>query len=1355
TAINRQEITESEASTTLFMTLNTQEASADAVTAVQKLLNSKKIRQSPALRKTMLLGYGSLVRRHCVHLPSCPETMLSPLHEMLRESIEQGKENKAILAIKAIANAGQQQSLTPLQRCMPSWSAPLDQKEATVPTQAEAIIALRSIAKKSPAKVAGMALRVLLDHNVQAGLRIHSCISLLETRPSIAVLTLVAQRLQAENTLQLPGFFYSHLRTLSRSSVPELRNLAIISNIASKIMSPNFDRLSYRYSKAVHFDAFSVPGMAGAAADVYMINGGSDIIPNSVDVKVRGYFLDHAADVVEVQLHSGGLNELLFRKPFPGEDPASVRVDSSIHSTLQKLDKWKSMYRQVPLAAAELKIFGQNVAFGSIGEEKINALLEILGRLQSRTSSVRSVVKYLQDGFDGTVGKGYLMAEVHRLVPVSIGIPLDVAITLAGVANMQAFVHAKFPSTLPADLKLQDILSSEMEMQATGSASFSKHLHAVMALSTEMFQVGLQSSTTFRGQLPLDATARFSVRDSNFKISTNPPTANTEIARMRTETKAFIRDLAATKTVSVLPERNVPTTSGSSTFESTGIHYFSSEDKQSAESSSEAWPSHPHIRMPKPIPQPSSSAEDDDSVEVPFKDSFVFAKPITRRMEACINFTSIPRKLCVSSTIRSATYIQNTLLYKLIGPMDAKIVLKQNPNTEFSSPLRSMEMEIQTGLRSAEKIDIGLVRMPSSNTTTQSWEWSEENEGLFESILKRIHGLFGDENEYAPSLSSSKSSDSDITSGSRSGGVYHTGRKPEKSSSSSSYDQSSISIEGSDEDSNARPHSGGRAWPRRMFSGSTESSEEQSVLSLFRLSKSTEEQSQSSSSSSSSSESNSISINVPSSDKESPSAVVIMRALYENGETSGLQTGVFYSYSPRKDRYKVHTVVASIGNRDSWKLCTEMESSCARAKAIVAWGKECSQYAVEARVASGKIDNHPAARLDFKWARVPTWVKVASRIAYDCSVISAYNLGMTEIARSNPPRKISITVAALSPRILDVIIKFPEVTWFKQGVILPAVLGLQKEIAFGEETGMSGDVLQTGQRRPGPFDCWGLSSTSEALLNSTNAFIQDPAVAECHVQNNTVHMFDGVRVPFNGSKNCRHVLTQHCVPEMSFVIMLKPVSGESSSLSLEMHLGDTKVVIESVHGKLTPRVNNQPMDYKTGPHSFKGINITKEKKAIVVKAEPFGVKRLVFDGNNCTVRLSTWMRGQVCGMCGHADSERNTTYRMPSHKLAKDSESFMQSWVLMEEGCGGECPLQRKSVKLGKPNAWPHSGDRCYSTEPVFRCPRNCTPTSKQNVTVGMHCLPSDWSSEGRLDLMSNKREDLSATVEAHKGCKA
>uniref|UniRef100_A0A8C4QUJ0 VWFD domain-containing protein n=1 Tax=Eptatretus burgeri TaxID=7764 RepID=A0A8C4QUJ0_EPTBU len=107
------------------------------------------------------------------------------------------------------------------------------------------------------------------------------------------------------------------------------------------------------------------------------------------------------------------------------------------------------------------------------------------------------------------------------------------------------------------------------------------------------------------------------------------------------------------------------------------------------------------------------------------------------------------------------------------------------------------------------------------------------------------------------------------------------------------------------------------------------------------------------------------------------------------------------------------------------------------------------------------------------------------------------------------------------------------------------------------------------------------------------------------------------------------------------------------------------------------------------------------------------------------------MRGQVCGMCGHADSERNTTYRMPSHKLAKDSESFMQSWVLMEEGC--ECPLQRKSVKLGKPNAWPHSGDRCYSTEPVFRCPRNCTPTSKQNVTVGMHCLPSGTSHSLRL----------------------
>uniref|UniRef100_UPI00358EB0F0 vitellogenin-like n=1 Tax=Myxine glutinosa TaxID=7769 RepID=UPI00358EB0F0 len=1357
-AINQDEITPSEASTTLFMTLNTQEASAKTVKEVQdRILNNNHIRQSPVLRKTMLLGYGSLVRRHCVHQPTCPEALLTPLHDMLREALNEGKETKAILAIKAIANAGQKQSIEHLRHCMPSSrSGTPEVEKATIPTQAEAIIALRSIAKKSPLKVAGVVLRELLDRNVHVGLRIHSCIALLETRPSIAVLTLVAQRLQAEHSLQIAGFFYSHLRTLSRSSVPELRNLAIISNIASKIMSPNYDRLGCRYSKAVHVDAFSGPAMAGVAADVFMINGGSDIIPNSLDVKIRGYFLSHAADVVEVQLHSGGLNEILFRKPFPGEDPGSVVVDSSIQSTLHKLYKWKSMYRQTPLAAAELKLFGQNVAFGGIGEEKINALLEVLGRLQSRTSSVRSVVKHLQDGLDGTVGKGYLLAEMHRLMPVSIGIPLDVAITLAGVANMQAFVHAKFPSTLPADLRLQDILSSEMELQATGSASFSKHLHTVMALSTELFQVGLQSSTTFQGQLPLDAKARFSARDGNFKISTSPTSTDTEIVRMRTETKAFIRDLAATKAVPVLPESTVQTTSGSSSQQSSGVHYFSSEARQSAESFSQEWRSHPH--MPKPIPQPSSSAEDTDSVEIPYMDSFIYAKPITRHMEACINFSSIPRKLCMSSKIRSATYIQNTLLYKLIGPVDAKIVLKQSPLTEFSSPLRSMEMEIQTGQRSAEKIDIGLVRMPSSNTA-QSWRSSEETEGLLESVLKRLHGFLTDENEYAPSMSSSKSS-SEFTSGSSSRGFNRTAGKRRASSSSSSSDGLSISVSASmssrEQRKHARSRPHGKASPHRMFSGSTgSSSEEQNVLNLFKLS--AEEHSQSSSSSSSSSESNSISINVPSSDKESPSAVVIMRAVYENGQTGGLQTGVFYSYSPRKDRYKVHTIVASIGNRDSWKLCSEMESSCSRAKAIVTWGKECSQYAVEARLASGKIAHHSAARLDVKWARVPTWVKIVSRMAYDCSVISAYNLGMTEIAKSNPPRKISITAAALSPRIVDVIVKLPEITLFKQGMILPAALSLQNEIAFGEETGIAGRALGTGRARPGPFDCWGISSTSEALLNSTISFMQDPVPAECHLWNNTVHTFDGVKVPFNASKNCRHVLAQHCVPKMSFVIMLKPTSGQPHNLSLEMHLGDTKVEIESVHGKLTPKVNNRRVDYRRvdNPHSVKGINITKENGAIVVKAEPFGVKRLVFDGNNCTVKLSTWMRGQVCGMCGRADSERNMTYRTPSHKLAKDSESFMQSWVLMEEGCGGECPLQRQSVMMGKPNAWPHSGDKCYSTEPVLRCPSTCTPTSKQNVTVGMHCVPSDWRSEGRLDLMSNKREDMSASVEAHKGCKA
>eukprot|EP00061_Rhincodon_typus_P010418 g34683.t1 len=85
--------------------------------------------------------------------PSCSSdaAWLAPLHELVVEAGSKGHEEEIILGLKAIGNAGQLASLKRIQKFLPGFGNVASGVSSRV--HAEAVMALRNIAKKEPRKV--------------------------------------------------------------------------------------------------------------------------------------------------------------------------------------------------------------------------------------------------------------------------------------------------------------------------------------------------------------------------------------------------------------------------------------------------------------------------------------------------------------------------------------------------------------------------------------------------------------------------------------------------------------------------------------------------------------------------------------------------------------------------------------------------------------------------------------------------------------------------------------------------------------------------------------------------------------------------------------------------------------------------------------------------------------------------------------------------------------------------------------------------------------------------------------------------------------------------------------------------
>uniref|UniRef100_A0A8C2GGT2 Vitellogenin 2 n=1 Tax=Cyprinus carpio TaxID=7962 RepID=A0A8C2GGT2_CYPCA len=501
-------------------------ADLDTIQLTASLAMHEKIAKIPALREVVMLGYGSMIARHCVAVPTCSAELLRPIHEIAAEATSKNDIREITLALKVLGNAGHPASLKPIMKLLPGLRTAATSLPLRV--QVDAILALRNIAKKEPKLVQPVALQLVLDRALHPEVRMVACIVLFETKPSVALMSSLAGSLKTETNMQVASFTYSHIKSLTRITAPDMAAVAGAAHVAIKLLSHKLDRLSFRFSRALKFDIYQSPLMIGAAGSAYMINDAATILPRAVVAKARAYLAGAAADVLEIGVRTEGIQEALLKSPAADE---SVDRITKIKRTLRALINWKALPTSQPLASAYVKLFGQEVAFARIDRAIIEQAISLATGPKSR-ELLKAALKALQEGTALQYAKPLLAAEVRRILPTAVGLPMELSLYTAAVAAASINIQATITPPLPEEIEtmtLEQLKKTDVQLQAEARPSIALQTFAVMGVNTALIQAAVMARGKIRTIAPGKVAARADILKGNYKVEALHDSISSEI----------------------------------------------------------------------------------------------------------------------------------------------------------------------------------------------------------------------------------------------------------------------------------------------------------------------------------------------------------------------------------------------------------------------------------------------------------------------------------------------------------------------------------------------------------------------------------------------------------------------------------------------------------------------------------------------------------------------------------------------------------------------------------------------------------------------------------------------------------
>ncbi|MBN3316407.1 VIT protein, partial [Atractosteus spatula] len=1196
--IRNEEITPNEAGQALLVILNKITPDSEAVEQSREFLETSFNKNHAVLWRITMLAYGSLIYRYCVNSENCPGNALQPLHDLALDALSNGNEEYMILNLKALGNAGQYASIKIIMKFLPGFASGASQLPTRV--QSNAVLALRKIAIKDPKSVQDIVTKIFLDKNIHAEVRMFACLVIFEAKPSMALVSTITGYLLKESNLQVASFCYSQIEALARSVTPDNQELSIACSAAVKILRPKLAHLSYRYSKAFHFDWFHDPTLSGIAADLYMINNAASSLPTAVVYRFKSYFIQRVIQPLEIGLRAEGIQELFNRNPLslngrPGR----------IEKILQMLSGWKAIPKETPLVSGYVKFFGQEVFFADINRNMLYNSMQTLSTMAGKQNNTLKIIEDLQNGMALHWTKPYLIFETRYIQSTSLGLPAEISKYYSSM--MGVFINAKANFDPVPSNHLGQLMNSNIDLQADGSISIIKDFSCFHGINTDIVQAALQFDGKANLVLPFKVNTKMNIKEGKFQIDMPPCQRENEIMSVSSQVFAISRnreDLSASKKTPVV----VPDTR---------------ESERHNASSNEA--SRKSEKNLKEITSTNLQLKSGDKVY-----GTDFAQMYREEAHLCVKANTFGMEVCLETKARNAFFLNRCPFYYLLGENYIKLKLKPVP-TDGTIQKISIKMNVGSDQESQRlnqmMIDaLNSIKKQSSNST-RSISSSSSSSGSSKSYQKEQYG--------------------------------HKNRQRHRKNPSVSSSSSSSTWE--PRHGQKRPH-----WSKsrvlrtdRNSTGSSSSSSQESVC-------------------------NSLAI------------------LFSNQVSSSFYHSL---YNYRKGlilMYMMMMIYSSypglrielLDFRGGWSENILMKRDGRSVQ--VRWGEDHWKYkfAGEARYVE-KCGSYPSVKAKLQWEKVPRFMKTFGEKVYEYLPGIALLLQCYQKQQQNPSHQVSVTLMPTSSAMFDVILKAPGLTVYGYTIPLPFQIPTHQQSK--EEIDLK------------PYGCTDVDENKD----------------ECSVTGNNFKTFNNIKFTSLLPKACYHVLAQDCTNDLKFLVLMRQETPNKKEVNIRTPFGSLNIYHKG-EGYLVLTLNDSPMLLSTLPlkDSSGTLLISKHGDGILVQAPTLGLRSLYFSGESVKVEIESWMRGKMCGMCGKADGEKKTEFRMPSWNTAMNPSSFVHSWILQGEVCSDVCKLQHQTVKLEKHVSLMGKESNCYSVEPVLRCRPGCSASDTVHISVRFHCVP-------------------------------
>uniref|UniRef100_A0A673CLL0 Vitellogenin 3, phosvitinless n=1 Tax=Sphaeramia orbicularis TaxID=375764 RepID=A0A673CLL0_9TELE len=523
---NANDLEPFEALFTVLLTFNHLEASAEMVEMAKEFLGFPI--SNEYVRNTVVMAYGSLVNKHCAYNTPCPDAAVQPLLEMANKALVAKNNKDMVLVLKALGNAGHPGSIKTIMKFLPGVAAnPVDLPPSVL---SAAVQAMRLIAARDPHHVQDISVELFFNKNLSSEIRMLAFIMLVDTKPSMALVSTVTTHLMEDTDLHVGSFAYSYLYSLAKSKTPENHFLSTACTTAMKILAPKFGRLGYYYSKAARMDVFNDKYLLGLAAEGFMLKNEPYVMPSEMRMRGKLFFIGRILQTIEFGIRNEGIKEL-FGKEIPG-----FKGDFSFGdflAILNILKKWEHSPDNKPIFSASTRLSGQEWFFTDINKDFIRNII-----------NVRQIMtyEYMNDmstkpGISWHKAMPLLMADARYIKASCVGLPVEISkyYQVLNGLSVNAMAEVNPPQT--------GIMDSEVLLKTEGFIGYTKDLWLFYGINTKLFQSGAELKAKSPISFPWKFDATVNIKEKKYSLEFIPSSNEVEFFSFRSDVYAVSRNI--------------------------------------------------------------------------------------------------------------------------------------------------------------------------------------------------------------------------------------------------------------------------------------------------------------------------------------------------------------------------------------------------------------------------------------------------------------------------------------------------------------------------------------------------------------------------------------------------------------------------------------------------------------------------------------------------------------------------------------------------------------------------------------------------------------------------------------------